>query len=77
MIPPGVDERHTERTETTMLGITLLQITQSTHKLFTWDVFVVGEEVALGVLPGVIDQDVGISVHTSYSADHVTGATLV
>lgn len=74
VIPTGIDERHTERTETTVLGITLLQVTKPTHKLFARNVFVVGDEVALGVLPGVVDQDVGVSVHTGDGADHVTGS---
>lgn len=72
VIPPSVDERYTERTETTVLGIPLLQVTQPAHKLLAGNVFVVGEEVALGVLTSVVDQDVGIGVHASHCADHVT-----
>lgn len=72
VIPPSIDERYTERTETTVLGIPLLQITQSAHKLLAGNVFVVSEEVALGVLTSVIDQDVSIGVHASHCADHVT-----
>lgn len=73
VVVPGVDEGDAERTETSVLGISLLQITQSTDKLFTWNVFVVREEVALGVLASIVDQNVGIGVHTRNGADHVTG----
>lgn len=73
MVVTGVDEGDTERTETSVLGISLLQITQSADKLFTWNVFVVREEVALGVLASIVDQDVGIGVHSCNGADHVTG----
>lgn len=73
MVIPSVDEGDTKRTETSVLGISLLQITQSTDKLFAWNVFVVREEVALGVLASIVDQNVGIGVHTRNSADHVTG----
>lgn len=72
VVPSGVDEGYTERAETTVLGITLLQVTQSAHKLLARNVFVVGEEVALGILTCVVDEDVGIGVHTSDGADHVT-----
>lgn len=72
VVPPGIDEGHTERTETTVLGISLLQITQSAHKLFAGDVFVVGKEITLGILTGVVDQDVGVCVHACHCANHVT-----
>lgn len=72
VVPPSVDERHTERAETTVLGISLLQVTQSANELFARNVFVVGEEVALGILTCVVDKDVGIGVHTGDGADHVT-----
>jgi len=55
-----------------MLGVTLLQITESADELFAGDVFVVGEEVSLSGLSGVVDKDVGIGGHSSNSADHVT-----
>lgn len=73
VVVSGVDEGDTERTETSVLGISLLQITQPADKLFTWNVFVVREEVALGVLAGIVDENVGIGVHTRNGADHVTG----
>jgi hypothetical protein len=56
-----------------MLGISLLQIAQSADKLFTGNIFVVRKEIALGVLTSVVDQDVGICVHTGNGANHVTG----
>lgn len=55
-----------------MLGITLLEITHPADKLFTGNFFVVGQEVALGGLPGVVDQDVGVCSHTRNSTDHIT-----
>lgn len=73
VVVTGVDEGDTERTETSVLGISLLQITQSADKLFTWNVFVVRKEVALGVLASIVDQNVGIGVHARNGADHVTG----
>ena len=48
VVVTGVDERDTERTETTMLRVTLLQIAQAADELFTGDFLVVGEEVVLG-----------------------------
>lgn len=72
VVVPGVDEGDTKWAETSVLGISLLQITQSTDKLFTWNVFIVREEVALGVLASIVDQNVGIGVHTRNGADHVT-----
>lgn len=72
MVVSGVDEGDTERTETSVLGISLLQITKPADKLFTWNVFVVREEVALGVLASIVDENVGIGVHTGNGADHVT-----
>lgn len=71
MIVTGVDERHTERTQTTVLGITLLEIAHSTNELLAGDFFVVRKEVALSRLPGVVDKDVGICSHTSNGTDHV------
>lgn len=72
MVVSGVDERDTERTETTVLGVTLLEITHATDELFAGDFFVVGEKVALGSLAGVVDEDVGICSHTGDGTDHVT-----
>lgn len=71
MVPPGVDEAHTKRPQPTMLRVTLLQITQPTHELFAGDVLVVGQQVALGGLAGVVDEDVGVGGHARHGADHV------
>jgi hypothetical protein len=72
VVVSSVDEGHTERTETTVLGISLFQITQPTNKLLTGNVFVVRKKVALGILTGVVDENVGIGVHTRNGANHVT-----
>ncbi len=39
--------------------------------MFAGNVFVVGEQVSLSGLSGVVDEDVGIGSHTCYGADHV------
>jgi hypothetical protein len=72
VVVSSVDEGDTKRTETTVLGISLLEITQSANQLLTWNVFVVGKKVALGVLTGIVDENVGIGVHTRNGANHVT-----
>ena len=48
VVVTSVDERNTEGTKTTVLSVTLLQITQTTDKLLARDLLVVGEEVVLG-----------------------------
>lgn len=67
----SIDERDTERPKTTVLRITLLEITQTSYQLFTGYVFVVGKEISLGGLAGVVDKDVRIGSHACYSAYHV------
>ena len=54
-----------------MLSVTLLEVAKSTDELFARDVLVVREEVSLGGLASVVDQDVGIRGHTCDGADHV------
>ena len=54
-----------------MLRVALLQIAEAAHELLTGNVGVVGEEVLLGGLTGVVDKDVGVSGHTCYGGDHV------
>lgn len=54
-----------------MLCVSLLQIAKAADQLFAWDVLIVGEEVTLGGLAGVVDEDVGVGVHTCDGADHV------
>jgi hypothetical protein len=44
---------------------------ETPHKLLARNVGVVGEEVLLGGLAGVVDEDVGVSGHTSHCGDHV------
>lgn len=55
-----------------MLGVSLLEIAESADELFAGNVFVVGEEVSLGGLTGVVDEDVGIGSHAGDGANHVT-----
>ena len=54
------------------MRIPLFQVAQAADELFAGDLFVVGEEVALGGLAGVVDEDVGVGSHTSDGADHIT-----
>jgi hypothetical protein len=75
-VPARVDEGHTKRPETSVLRVSLLEIAQAAHELLAGNVFVVGEEVALGGLAGVVDEDVGIGRHASDGADHVAILTL-
>jgi hypothetical protein len=70
-VPTRIDERHTERSETTVLSVALLEIAEPPHKLFARDIFVVSEKVALGNLSRVCDEDVGIGCHSGDGADHV------
>jgi hypothetical protein len=72
VVVSSVNEGDAERTETTVLGISLLEITQSADELLTGNIFVVGKKVALGVLTGIVDENVGIGVHTRHGANHVT-----
>lgn len=61
-----------------MLGVSLLEIAQAADQLFAGNVLVVGEEVLLGSLAGVVDEDVGVGGHACYCANHVaTRAWLV
>jgi hypothetical protein len=75
-VPARVDEGHSKRPETSVLRVSLLEIAQAAHKLLAGNIFVVGEEVALGGLAGVVDEDVGIGRHTSNGADHVADMAL-
>ncbi len=54
-----------------MLRVALLQVTQAAHELLAGDVFVVGEEVLLGGLASVVDEDVGVGGHACDGTDHV------
>lgn len=72
-----MDERNTERTETTVLSVTLLQVAESADKLLARDLFAVGNEVALGCLSGVVDEDIRIGSHTGDSTNHVTARWLI
>ena len=71
-VEASIDERNAERSKTTMLRISLLEITQTSYQLFTGYIFVVGEKVSLGGLAGVVDEDVGIGGHACDSTYHVT-----
>jgi hypothetical protein len=71
VVPAGVDEGNTERSETTVLRVALLQIAQAAHELLAGNVGVVGEEVLLGGLAGVVDEDVGVGGHAGDGGDHV------
>ena len=71
MVVASVDKGDTEGSEPSVLGVALLEVTEATDELFTGDFFVVGEEVALSGLTGVVDEDVGVGGHASDGADHV------
>lgn len=70
-VPAGVDEGDSERAQTTVLCVALLQVAQPPDQLLAGNVLVVGQEVALGGLAGIVDEDIGVGVHSCYSADHV------
>lgn len=71
VVVSGVDEADTERSQTTVLGVALLEVAQTSHQLLAGDLLVVGQEVALCGLAGVVDEDVGVGGHACYCADHV------
>lgn len=70
-IPARIDERNTKRTQASVLRVSLLEIAETAHELFARDVGVVSQEISLGGLSGVVDQDVGVGGHACYCADHV------
>lgn len=70
-IPAGVDEGDTERTQATVLCVSLFQIAETANQLLAGDVLVVGQKVTLGGLAGVVDEDVGVGIHACDGADHV------
>lgn len=70
-VPAGVDDGHAEWPETTSLCVALLEIAEQAHELLAGNVFVVREEVALGVIAGDVDQDVGVGRHAGDGANHV------
>jgi len=61
---------------TSMLGISLLEITETFNEHLTRNVFIVGRQIALGGLPSEVDEDIGVCSHTCYGADHVADALL-
>lgn len=67
----SVDEGDAERPQTTVLSVSLFQIAKTADELLARDVFIVGEEIALGGLTGVVYEDVSIGGHACYGADHV------
>lgn len=70
-IPTSVDEGDTEGSQTTVLCVSLLQVAESADELLARNVFVICEEIALGGLAGVVDEDVGVGCHSCYGANHV------
>lgn len=70
-IPAGVDEGDAEGPQAAVLCVTLLEVTKAAHQLLAGDVSVVGEEVALRGLAGVVDKDVRVGRHASDGAEHV------
>ena len=56
---------------TAVLGIPLLEIAEALDEHLARNVLVVGTEVALGGLSGVVDEDVGVGGHACYCAYHV------
>lgn len=73
-VPAGVENRDAEGTETTILGVSLFEIAQALSEEFDGDGFVVGEEVALRGLSGVVDQRVGIGGQTSDATQDISDA---
>lgn len=59
-VPACVEDGNAEGTKTTVLGVSLFEITEALGKKLDGDGFIVGEEVALRGLSGVVDQRVGI-----------------
>ena len=55
-----------------MLCIALFGVAESSDKLLARDVFIVGEEITLGLLSSVVDENVRISGDATYGANHVT-----
>ena len=72
-VVPGVDERDAEGPQAAVLRVALLEVAQPAHELLAGYVFVVGEQVALRGLAGVVDEDVGVGGHASDSTYHVAG----
>lgn len=68
----SIYEGNAKRSETTVLRVALFQITQTPDKLLARNVFIVGKEVALGSLTSVVDENVGVSGHTSDGTNHIT-----
>lgn len=60
-----------------MLSVALLEIAKTAHELLARDFFVVGEQISLGGLSGVVDEDVCIGRHASDGADHIAVESLV
>lgn len=73
----GVDEGDTKGSEPSVLGIALFEVAEASDELFARDFFIVREEVALGSLTGVVDEDVGVGSHAGDGADHVATRILV
>ena len=64
-------EREIDIKVTSVLSVSLLEVTKFLHELFAGHVFVVGIEVLLCGSLYVVDQDVGVRSKTGNSADHV------
>ena len=71
MVIAGVDEGDAKGPQPAVLGVALLEVAQASDELLAGDLFVVGKEVSLGGLAGVVDEDVGIGGHAGNGADHV------
>ena len=56
---------------TIVLSVALFEVAEAADELFAGDFGGVGEEVALGGLAGVVDEDVGVGRHAGDGADHV------
>jgi hypothetical protein len=56
---------------TSVLCVSLLQITQPPNKLFARNILVVGKKVVLSSLASIVDEDVCVGGHSSDGADHV------
>lgn len=70
MTREGTDVVDTRRT--TVLGVALLEVAQALHELLDGDVLVVGDQVALGSLPRVVDERVCVCREARDACDDVS-----
>lgn len=66
-----VQQAHTKRSQAAVLRVALLQVAQSLCELLDGDLFIVGEQVALGGGACIIDERVGVRGDARYAGDDV------